>query len=160
MAHDLGKLLAQKGVGIIYGGGGTGLMGAVADGSLQNGGNVWGVIPEQLIQLEMAHPGLTDLTVVSTMHERKKIMYDMSDGFLALPGGLGTMDEFCEILTWAQLKYHSKPCWILNYNGFYDHLLEHFKGINQEGFLSNEFYKLIRTQITPKKLVQDCLASL
>jgi uncharacterized protein (TIGR00730 family) len=127
-ARNAGSELARRGIGLVYGGGNVGLMGVVADAVLAGGGHVTGVIPEALMAKEVGHRGLPDLRVVKTMHERKALMAELSDGFVALPGGIGTFEEFFEIVTWAQLGLHSKPCALLNVNGFYDpllHLLDH-----------------------------------
>ena len=127
-AKNLGNEFSRRGIALVYGGGNVGLMGVIADGVLAGGGEVIGVIPEALMAKEVGHRGLTDLRVVKTMHERKALMADLADGFIALPGGLGTFEEFFEIVTWAQLGLHKKPCALLNANGFYDpflHLLEH-----------------------------------
>jgi uncharacterized protein (TIGR00730 family) len=122
-AISLGRTLAKTGVELVYGGGNVGLMGLLADSVLESGGRVIGVIPQFLLGKELGHRGLNELRVVDSMHERKALMADLSDGFMALPGGFGTMDEFCEILTWAQLGLHSKPCGLLNVAGFYDPFL-------------------------------------
>ncbi len=127
-AKHLGGELARRGVALVYGGGNVGLMGVVADGVLDAGGQVIGVIPEVLMAKELGHKGVQDLRVVKTMHERKAMMAELSDGFIAMPGGIGTFEEFFEIVTWAQLGFHSKPCALLNVNGFYDpllHLIDH-----------------------------------
>ena len=113
-AENLGKLLGKRGIGLVYGGGKVGLMGKIADSVLASGGEVIGVIPKSLMRKEIAHAGLTDLRVVDSMHQRKALMAELSDGFVALPGGFGTFEEFCEIVTWAQLGLHAKPCGILN----------------------------------------------
>ncbi|HEY2084100.1 MAG TPA: TIGR00730 family Rossman fold protein [Verrucomicrobiae bacterium] len=127
-AKNAGRELARRGIGLVYGGGNVGLMGVLADSVLMAGGDVIGVIPEALMAKEVGHRGLPDLRVVKTMHERKALMAELADGFVALPGGIGTFEEFFEIVTWAQLGLHSKPCALLNVNGFYDpllHLLDH-----------------------------------
>lgn len=127
-AKRVGAKLASRGIELVYGGGNVGLMGVLADSVLEAGGHVIGVIPEALMAKEVGHRGLTDLRVVKSMHERKALMAELSDGFIALPGGLGTFEEFFEIVTWAQLGLHNKPCALLNVNGFYDpllHLLDH-----------------------------------
>jgi hypothetical protein len=122
-AKKAGGELARRGIGLVYGGGNVGLMGVLADSVLAGGGDVIGVIPESLMAKEVGHRGLPDLRVVKTMHERKALMAELSDGFVALPGGIGTFEEFFEIVTWAQLGLHSKPCGLLNVNGGYDPLL-------------------------------------
>jgi uncharacterized protein (TIGR00730 family) len=122
-ARNVGSELARRGIGLVYGGGNVGLMGVVADAVLASSGHVTGVIPEALMAKEVGHRDLPDLRVVKTMHERKALMAELSDGFVALPGGIGTFEEFFEIVTWAQLGFHSKPCALLNVNAFYDPLL-------------------------------------
>jgi len=119
-AQALGSLLARSGIGVVFGGGRVGLMGILADAALGHGGQVIGVIPQALARREIAHQGLTELRLVDSMHTRKALMADLSDGFIALPGGLGTLDELCEILTWAQLGLHGKPTGILNVSGYFD----------------------------------------
>ena len=142
-AEKLGRLLAAQGIELIYGGGNVGLMGAVADACLNAGGQVIGVIPEALVGKEVAgrhvdHRELTRLEVVDSMHTRKARMAELSDGFVALPGGFGTFEEFCEILTWGQLGFHVKPMGLLNVNGFYDPLLAMFERAVGDGFLRAE----------------------
>lgn len=122
-AEAVGRALARDGIELVYGGGNVGLMGILADAALKAGGRVTGVIPRFLLAKELGHRGVTDLRIVESMHERKALMADLSDGFLALPGGFGTLDEFCEILTWGQLGLHTKPCGLLNVAGFYDAFL-------------------------------------
>lgn len=123
LASEVGRTLAERGIGVVYGGGKLGLMGAVADAALAAGGEVIGVIPEALVNSEVAHRGCTELHVVSGMHERKLAFTNLSDGFLTIPGGVGTMDELWEAVSWAQLGYHAKPVGLLNAFGFYDQLL-------------------------------------
>lgn len=123
-AKNVGREFARRGIGLVYGGGNVGLMGVVADAVLAGGGHVTGVIPEALMAKEVGHRGLSDLRVVKTMHERKALMAELSDGFIALPGGIGTFEEFFEIVTWAQLGFHTKPCALLNVNGFYEPLMK------------------------------------
>jgi len=134
-ARALGTTLAGRGIGIVYGGGRLGLMGALADAALAAGGEVIGVIPEALRTAELAHEGCTGLHVVATMHERKAMMTDLCDGFVALPGGIGTMDELFEALSWAQLGYHAKPCGLLNVAGFYDGLIGFIDQMVAAGFV-------------------------
>jgi uncharacterized protein (TIGR00730 family) len=124
LAHKVGRTLATRGIGVVYGGGKLGLMGALADGALAAGGEVIGVIPEAMVKAEVANLACTELHVVQTMHERKAAFTDLSDGFLTLPGGVGTMDELWEAVSWAQLGYHDKPVGLLNAFGFYDGLIE------------------------------------
>jgi uncharacterized protein (TIGR00730 family) len=128
--------IVERGWGIVYGGGSVGLMGVLADTALAAGGEVIGVIPEALSGKEIAHDGLSKLHVVGSMHERKALMADLSDAFIALPGGFGTMDEFCEILTWAQLRIHAKPVGLLNSFGYYDELIALFDKMVREGFVT------------------------
>jgi uncharacterized protein (TIGR00730 family) len=135
-AELVGRLLAERGIELVYGGGRVGLMGAVADACLGAGGRVIGVIPQGLMDREVGHRGLTELRVVGSMHERKALMADLADGFLCLPGGFGTWDEFCEILTWAQLGLHRGPCGLLNVLGYYDPLLAMADRACAEGFVS------------------------
>lgn len=147
LAKALGKTLAEQDTRLVYGGGSVGLMGIIADAALAAGGDVLGVIPESLRQREVHHEGLTELVVVDTMHERKAIMVAESDGFIALPGGFGTLDELFETLTWAQLGYHDKPVGLLNPEGYFDSLLE---------FLSNAVeHKLIIRQHVDMLLVDQ-----
>jgi uncharacterized protein (TIGR00730 family) len=122
-ARQIGRELAERGYGLVYGGGNVGLMAVVADTMLECRGHVTGVIPESLVGKEIAHRGLSDLRIVQSMHERKAVMAELSDGFIALPGGIGTMEEFFEVLSWAQLGIHNKPCGLLNAYGYYRHLI-------------------------------------
>ena len=135
LAMDVGKALAQRGIGVVYGGGKVGLMGAVAAGALIEGGEVIGVIPDALVAAELANRACSELHVVATMHERKKAFTDLSDGFLTLPGGVGTMDELWEAVSWAQLGYHAKPVGLLNAFGFYDGLVEFNRHMGETGFV-------------------------
>jgi uncharacterized protein (TIGR00730 family) len=137
LAAEIARALSAEGIGIVYGGGRIGLMGAVADAMLERGGEVIGVIPGTLANAEVAHNGITQLHVVQTMHERKALMADLSDAFITLPGGFGTMDEFHEIVTWRQLRIHDKPVGLLNPDGFYDQLLAQYDRMQAEGFLSD-----------------------
>lgn len=135
VARETGRELAHRGIGVVYGGGRLGLMGALADAALDAGGEVIGVIPEALVGAEVAHRGCTELRVVSGMHERKRLFTDLSDGFLTLPGGVGTMDELWEAISWSQLGYHSSPVGVLNVRGFYDHLLAFNRHMIDVGFI-------------------------
>ena len=135
LAHSVGTELAGRGIGVVYGGGKLGLMGALADGTLAAGGEVVGVIPDAMVQAEVANLACTELRVVRTMHERKQAFTDLSDGFLALPGGVGTMDELWEAVSWAQLGYHAKPVGLLNAFGFYDGLLAFIEQMTETGFV-------------------------
>lgn len=135
LAHDVGGQLARRGIGVVYGGGRLGLMGAVASGALEAGGEVVGVIPHALANSEVANRDCTELHLVGGMHERKQTFTDLSDGFLTLPGGVGTLDELWEAVSWAQLGYHDKPVGLLNAFGFYDHLLAFNRHMAEVGFV-------------------------
>jgi uncharacterized protein (TIGR00730 family) len=135
-AQALGGALAGDGHELVYGGGRTGLMGALADAAVAAGGNVTGIIPRQLLDREVAHQGIGDLRVVGSMHERKALMAELSDGFIALPGGFGTFEEFCEAITWVQLGIHAKPCVLANFDGYYDPLVRQFDQGRDLGFIS------------------------
>jgi uncharacterized protein (TIGR00730 family) len=152
-AEDLGRELVQRGIGLVYGGGRVGLMGLLADSVLSAGGEAIGVIPDHLVPWEVGHRGLTELRVVPSMHERKKLMADLSDGFIALPGGFGTLDELCEVLTWTQLGIHAKPSGILNVGGFYDPLLAMFDRLVEERFLLPENRSLVLVRDSPSELI-------
>jgi uncharacterized protein (TIGR00730 family) len=143
-AADVGRLLARQGGRLIYGGGGVGLMGVVADAALAEGGEVIGVIPQQLMDREVGHPGLTRLHVVQTMHERKRLMAEQADAFLALPGGIGTFEELFEVWTWRQLGYHDKPVGLLNVQGYYDGLLDFLSHARAQGFLSPAQHEILQ----------------
>lgn len=145
MAYALGTALAVKGIEVIYGGGKIGLMGAVAEGVLQNNGRITGVIPSFLQLKEVAHDGLTRMVVTETMHERKVRMYELCDAVIVLPGGWGTMDEMFEMLTWGQLGLHQKPVCLLNVNGYYDSLKVLMNTMVQEGFLDEGISKMLLT---------------
>lgn len=134
-ARELGAGLAKAGIGVVYGGASIGLMGALADAALAEGGEVIGIIPQSLVDKEISHAGLSDLRVVGSMHERKALMGQLSDGFVALPGGLGTLEELFEVWTWAQLGHHKKPCAVLNVEGFYQGLLEFLDHVVAEAFV-------------------------
>jgi uncharacterized protein (TIGR00730 family) len=151
-AEKVGKFLARENIELVFGGGRVGLMGMVADTVLANGGKVIGIIPESLAIREVAHAGLTELHVVNSMHERKALMAEFSDGFIALPGGFGTFEEFCEIVTWAQLGIHRKPCALLNVDGFYDHLIALFDFSNQQKFIRDEHRSLVLVESEIEKL--------
>lgn len=157
-ARELGELLAQRGIGLVYGGARVGLMGTVADAVLEAGGEVTGVIPKALLEREIAHLGLTDLRTVDSMHARKALMADLSDGFVALPGGLGTLEEFFEITTWAQLGMHRKPCGLLNVRGFYDALIAFLDHAVLERFLRPENREMLLVETTPGAMLERVLA--
>ncbi len=139
----MGVTLAQRQIRLVYGAGNIGLMGVLADAVLENGGEVLGVIPDFLKEKEVCHTGLTELVVTQTMHQRKQIMEERSDGVIVLPGGFGTLDEFFEILTWKQLHLHNKPVGLLNVGGFYDPLLAHFQKMQAEGFIKPANFDLV-----------------
>ncbi len=142
-ARAVGRALAERGIGVVYGGGRLGLMGAVADSALEAGGEVIGVIPQALVDAEVAHRGCTELHVVATMHQRKQAFTDLSDGFVTLPGGTGTMDELWEAMSWAQIGYHAKPVGLLNVAGFYDGLITFVKTMGDVGFLRPQHQGLL-----------------
>lgn len=148
--------LVHAGIEIVYGGGAVGLMGIVAEEVLKLGGTITGVIPEKLYEMEVAHTGLSQLYRVKDMHERKALMADLSDGFIALPGGVGTLEEMTEVMTWSQIGYHQKPCAFLNTKGYYDHFMAFFDHMEKEGFL----YKSIDDQAIVESDVSTLLARL
>jgi uncharacterized protein (TIGR00730 family) len=152
-AHDLGAFLARSGLGLVYGGGNVGLMGAVADGALSQNGEVIGVIPKSLMEKELGHGGVTELHVVTSMHERKQMMVDLSDGFIALPGGFGTLDELFETLTWLQLSFHDKPVGLLNVGGFFNGLIEFIDHMSRSGFLKPEHAECVLVENAPTQLL-------
>lgn len=152
-AKQLGKVLAENNLGLVYGGGNVGLMGIVANSVMANGGTVIGVIPRALEQKELGHKGITELRVVETMHERKSMMAELSDAFIAMPGGFGTFEEFFEVTTWLQLGAHKKPCGILNAGGFYSHLLTFIEHASNEGFITPEDLQLIVVEEEPGALI-------
>jgi uncharacterized protein (TIGR00730 family) len=142
-AHMVGRSLAQRGIGVVYGGGRLGLMGAIADGALAAGGEVIGIIPEALVRAEVAHTGCTELHTVSGMHERKQRFTDLSDGFITIPGGVGTMDELWEAISWAQLGYHQKPVGLLNIAGYFDHLIAFNAHMGEVGFVRAQHQNIL-----------------
>jgi uncharacterized protein (TIGR00730 family) len=156
-ARDLGGLLARRGIGLVYGGGSEGLMGAVADAALAAGGEVIGVIPRSLVDRELAHARLTQLHVVRSMHERKALMAELSDAFVTLPGGFGTLDETCEMLTWTQLGIQSKPCGILDVEGYFAPLFAFLDSAVEEGFLRPENRALVVEDTEPERLLSRLL---
>jgi uncharacterized protein (TIGR00730 family) len=153
-AEEMGTELVRRNIGLVYGGTSVGLMGVLADAVLAVGGEVIGVIPERLMKREVGHTGLTKLHVVRSMHERKALMSDLSDAFIALPGGFGTLEEFCEIVTWAQLGLHAKPCGVLNVLGYYSPLLAMFDHAVQERFLKVENRGLVLARDSVSGLLQ------
>jgi hypothetical protein len=152
-AETIGRLLCQRGIELVYGGGNVGLMGAMADACLDGGGRVIGIIPQALFDKEVAHLGLSELRVVNSMHERKALMAELSDAFIALPGGYGTFEEFCEVLTWTQLGLQRKPCGILNVEGYYDPLLTLFDRAVAEQFLKPVHRGLVLAGSDPESLI-------
>ena len=154
-ADALAQELAARNLGLVYGGSNVGLMGRLANSCLDAGGEVHGVIPELLVDKEVAHRGLTELHVVASMHERKQKMADLSDGFIALPGGIGTLEEFFEVLTWNQLGYHAKPCGLLDVKGYYACVADHFDRMVDQGFLVPEHRAMALTDTTPAGLLDQ-----
>jgi uncharacterized protein (TIGR00730 family) len=152
-AQALARVLVERGIGLVYGGGHVGLMGIVADTVMAEGGEAIGVIPEALLRREVGHHGLTELHVVRTMHERKQLMADLSDGFIAMPGGYGTYEEFCEVITWSQLGIHPKACGLLNVLGFYDPLLAMFDHGVKEGFIHPHHRDMVLTDTDASRLI-------
>jgi uncharacterized protein (TIGR00730 family) len=155
LAREVGIRIARRGIALIYGGGRVGLMGALADAALAEGGRVVGVIPQMLLDREVGHAGLSELHVVRTLSERKALMSDLSDAFLALPGGIGTMDELFEAWTWAQLRLHDKPTALLNQNGYYDPLLEFLDRASAEGFLYGQSRDLLLVETETDRVLDE-----
>jgi uncharacterized protein (TIGR00730 family) len=154
VARELGEALVQRGLGLVFGGGRVGLMGEIADAVLAAGGDAIGVIPRALMLRELGHTGLKDLRVVETMHERKALMAQLSEAFIALPGGLGTIEEFIEAVTWAQLGIHRKPCGLLDARGYYTGLVEFLNHATREQFINPESRALLLIDETPDGLLQ------
>ena len=154
-ARQVGRWIGEHGGQLVYGGGRNGLMGIVADATLAAGGRVIGVIPKALVEKEWAHTGCTELHIVDTMHERKRIMAEHADAFLSLPGGIGTLEEFFEVWTWRQLGYHAKPVGLLNLDGYYDSLLVFLKSAVQSGFMSDWQLALIEVASQPEPLLRQ-----
>ena len=152
-AEALGNALAKAGFTLVYGGGNIGLMGILADAVLRGNGQVIGIIPDFLMRREVGHAAITRLEIVHTMHERKSRMAEISDAFVAMPGGWGTLDEFAEILTWTQLRLISKPVFLMNTGNFFDHLLQQMKTMVANGFLHEENYATITTVDSPEELI-------
>lgn len=153
-AHVLGESIARNGVELVYGGGNVGIMGETANAVLAAGGRAIGVIPKTLVDKELAHRSLTELHVVNTMHERKALMSELSDAFIALPGGIGTIEEFFEVLTWAQLGLQKKPCALLNVSGYYDHLIAFIDKMVCEGFLHESHRGLMVIGDDPAAIIE------
>jgi uncharacterized protein (TIGR00730 family) len=154
MAAQLGKQLAKNNIGLVYGGGSVGMMGVLANSVVKNKGSVTGVITKKLYKMEVAFTELTDLRIVDTMHERKAMMAELSDGFIALPGGFGTMDEMFEILTWSQLNIHQKPCGFLNVNGYYNKLLDFVDHMISQNFVNEACRPLLQMDESPEGLLE------
>lgn len=154
-ARNLGRLMAERNITLIFGGGSVGMMGAVADAVLEHNGRVIGVIPEFLATKELRHPDVADMRIVETMHERKAMMADLSDGFIALPGGLGTFEEFFEVLTWGQLGIHEKPIGLMNAGGFYDSLIRFLDEGKEAGFFRAEHQQLITVTDDPAAMLRE-----
>lgn len=152
-ARRLAQAMVEAGIGLVYGGGKVGLMGAIADEVLRLGGEAVGVIPQALLDKEVGHPGLTRLHVVRDMHERKAMMAELSDGFVAMPGGIGTLEELFEVYTWAQLGFHNKPIALLNIDGFYDGLVAFLQHVVSQGFLRTGQASLLIHESEPTRLV-------
>lgn len=157
-ARAMGRALVGQGVALVYGGGHVGLMGTIADEVLRLGGRVTGVIPQQLVDRELAHSGLSELFVVQNMHERKAMMAQLSDGFVAMPGGMGTLEELFEMVTWLQLGIHGKPVGVLNVAGFYDQLVGFVRHAQDEGFIRPEHGGLMMVDSDPDLLVGRLMA--
>jgi uncharacterized protein (TIGR00730 family) len=157
-AKNLGKEFVKRDITLVYGGARVGLMGAIADTVIEEGGNVIGVMPSFLEKKEIAHKRLTELIVVDSMHERKTKMSDLADGFIALPGGPGTMEEYFEIFTWSQLGLHQKPCGLLNINHFFDPLLALFKHMTKEQFLNEKYLSIAMSDSNPSRLLDQFYA--
>lgn len=156
-AAELGKLLVENGITLVYGGASIGVMGALADSVLENGGKVFGAMPKQLVDREVAHPGLTRLFVTNSMHERKALMANLSDGFAALPGGFGTFEELFEAITWSQLDMHRKPVMVMNTDGFYQPMIDFIEHTIGSGFIKNEHRNIIRMCEKPEDIIRNFL---
>ena len=154
-ATAMAAAMVQRGLGLVYGGGNVGLMGTIADAVMRQGGKVIGVIPDALVERELAHGDVTEMIVVRSMHERKAKMAELADAFIAMPGGFGTFEEFCEIVTWAQLGLHRKPCGLLNVEGYYDPLLALFDHAVAEGFLRPTNRLLVIQESDPGRLLEN-----
>lgn len=155
IAEELARDLVARGFGLVYGGGKVGLMNVIADTVLGLGGHVTGVIPSALVSKEVAHTGLSELRVVNSMHERKALMAELSEGFIALPGGIGTMEEFFEVLSWAQLGIHNKPCGLLNVAGYYDELIKFLDSAVAQDFVKPKHRALLIVQSEPAALLEQ-----
>jgi len=158
VARELGQILARQGIGLVYGGASIGIMGLLADEVLAHGGRVTGVIPQVLVEKEVAHPDLSELRIVRSMHERKATMAELADGFIALPGGLGTLEELFEMLTWAILGIHQKPCALLNAAGYYDLLIAFLEHARDEQFIKPAHHQLLLFDQDPQRLLARMIA--
>lgn len=154
-AKQLAAALLEHRIEVVYGGSSSGIMGVLADSMIEGGGKVTGVIPRALVDKEIAHRGLTDLHIVETMHERKAMMEQLSDGFIAMPGGYGTLEEIVEVLTWGQLKFHAKPCGLLNVNGYFDDLLRYLDRATASGFLRPQHRAMLLVADKPSGLLHQ-----
>jgi uncharacterized protein (TIGR00730 family) len=153
-AEELGRVLVAEGIGLVYGGGQVGLMGRLADAVLAEGGEAIGVLPEALVAKEIGHPGVEDLRVVGSMHERKALMAELSDGFVALPGGLGTVEELFEVYTWSQLGLHHKPCSLLDVDGYYEGIASFLSHAVEERFLREDHRAMLIVEREPRALIE------
>jgi uncharacterized protein (TIGR00730 family) len=156
---ELAQVFIKKDIGLVYGGGNLGLMGTIADEMIKGGGDVIGVIPQKLVEMEVCHMSLKDLRIVSSMHERKALMADLADAFIALPGGIGTLEELIEVFTWNQLGYHSKPCGALNTNNYYELLKQFLVNMVNTKFLREEHKNTLIFEEDPERLVERLLSS-
>ena len=154
-ARDLADVLIRHDIELVYGGADKGIMGVVANAMLKQGGKVYGVVPRMLLEKEIVHQGLTELHVVDSMHKRKSMMTTLADGFIAMPGGFGTLEEIVEIVTWGQLRFHDKPCGLLNIDGYFDHLLSYLDHANHEGFLRSENREMLLSDENAAGLLQQ-----
>ncbi|MCA6220781.1 LOG family protein [Photorhabdus antumapuensis] len=157
-AKELVEVLYRKNIDIVYGGGHVGIMGTIADASINKGMNIIGVMPKKLVEHELAHTGLSEIKIVSDMHERKKIISDYADFFIALPGGTGTLEEIFEVWTWGQLGFHDKPCAILNVNGYYDSLIAFFREMVEKNFMKKEYLDMLVVSEDPNVLLELVLS--
>jgi uncharacterized protein (TIGR00730 family) len=157
-ARALAQEFVKHGIGLVYGGASVGIMGEIADTVLASGGEVIGVIPQALVDKEVSHRGLTKLHIVKSMHERKTLMADISDGFIALPGGLGTIEELFEVLTWSQLGFHKKPCALLNIEDYYNNLTSFLSHAVQEQFIKPIHHEMLLVEKSPEKLLKSMAA--
>lgn len=158
-AEAMAEALFRRGLGLVYGGGDVGLMGVIADRMMARGGEVIGVIPQFLVDREVAHHGVTELVLVETMHERKARIYELSDALIALPGGIGTFEELFEALTWNQLDLHRKPCGLLNLKGYYDPLVAQLARAQKEGFVHHDPNDMVRVEVDPETLLDRLLGT-